>query len=179
MQLDAGLDTGPVLLQREAEISRADTGGSLRAQLATLGASALLEALSGLAAGTLSAHPQPQEGATYAARIDKAEARIDFRRDAIEIERQVRAFNPAPIAHAQFDGERLRVWAARALDDDSGESAAKTVDPGVIVSVQDGSMIVQCGRGRLAVMQVQRPGRRPVSVRELSHSLSLTGRRLD
>jgi methionyl-tRNA formyltransferase len=174
MQMDAGLDTGPVLLQRRVEISHTHTGGSLRAELAVLGAQTLLEALSGRAAGTLIAEPQAQQGATYAPRIEKAEATIDFQNDALEIERRVRAFNPEPIAETRLDGEQLRIFSARAVED----SVDKSVDPGVILCVQDDYMLVQCGRGRLAVTEVQRPGRRPVSVRDLSHSLVLSGRRL-
>jgi methionyl-tRNA formyltransferase len=142
----------------------------------------LLEALSGRAAGTLIGKPQPEEGATYAPRIGKAEARIDFQREALEIERQVRAFNPEPIAETRLDGEQLRIFAALALPDASDPSVPqdddKSVDPGMILSVQDGYMVVQCGRGRLAVTEVQRPGRRPISVRDFSHSLVLPGRRL-
>ena len=174
MQMDAGLDTGPVLLQRRVEISRTHTGGSLRAELAVLGAQTLLEALSGRAAGTLIAEPQAQQGATYAPRIEKAEATIDFQNDALEIERLVRAFNPEPIAETRLEGEQLRIFSARAAED----PVDKSVDPGVILCVQDDYMLVQCGRGRLAVTEVQRPGRRPVSVRDLSHSLVLSGRRL-
>jgi len=179
MQLDAGLDTGPMLLQRRLEILPSHTGGSLRGELASLGADALLEALAGLAGGTLAARAQPQEGATYAARIAKAEARIDWTQEAIQIERQVRAFNPEPVADTLLDGEQLRIFAAEVLDDaKKHESAAIRFDPGAIVEVLEGSMVVQCGRGRLAVTRVQRPGRRPVTVRDLYHSLALMGRRL-
>jgi len=182
MQMDAGLDTGPVLLQRHIEISRAHTGGSLRADLSVLGAATLLEALPGIAAGTLIAQPQPEEGATYAPRIEKAEARIDFRASALEVERLVHAFNPEPVAETRLEGEQLRIFAARALETagDSSESQidVKSFDPGMILAVQDDYMIVQCGRGRLAVSEVQRPGRRPVTVRDFSHSLVLPGRRL-
>ena len=178
MQLDAGLDTGPILLQRRVPISRDHTGGSLRAELASLGAQALLEALTGFASGTLVASPQPEGGATYAARVTKAEARIDWARAALAIERQVRAFNPEPIAETQLEGEQLRIYAARALQAVDGETAGNGCDTGDIVAVRDGSMVVQCGLGRLAVTQVQRPGRRPVSVAELSHSLTLAGRHL-
>jgi methionyl-tRNA formyltransferase len=182
MQMDAGLDTGPVLLERRVEISPTHTGGALRAELAVLGAEMLLQALSGRAAGTLIGKPQPEEGATYAPRIGKAEARIDFQREALKIERQVRAFNPEPIAETRLDGEQLRVFAARALPDTGDlsirKSDDKSVDPGTILSVRDDYMVVQCGRGRLAVTEVQRPGRRPISVRDFSHSLVLPGRRL-
>jgi methionyl-tRNA formyltransferase len=184
MQMDAGLDTGPLLLQRRLGITRDDTAGSLRAALATLGAAALLEALEGLSNGTLNAHPQPAEGATYAPKIAKAEARIDWGADAGQIERQVRAFNPWPIAETLIGGEQLRIIAARAVPSDSAGSAkaweeiANGINPGMIVAVNDGSMLVQCGHGCLAITQVQRAGRRPVSVRDFAHGLALAGRQL-
>ena len=178
MRLDAGLDTGPILLQRRVEILRTHTGGSLRAELAVLGAQALLEALSGIASGELTARPQPAEGATYAARIQKSESRIDWAQDAFAIERQVRAFNPQPVAETQLDGEQLRIFSAVALDEFESEIAPNRVDHGAIIELQRGSMLVRCGRGVLAVTQVQRAGRRPMSVSDLSHSLALKGRRL-
>jgi methionyl-tRNA formyltransferase len=178
MQLDAGLDTGPILLQRQVEILRTHTGGSLRAELAALGAEALLEALSGLASGELTARPQPREGATYASRIAKAEARIDWMQDALAIERQVRAFSPEPVAETRLDGEQLRILSARVLEGFRPEHAGISLDPGSIVGLQGGSMLVRCGRGFLSVTQVQRPGRRAVSAADLSHSIPLEGRRL-
>jgi methionyl-tRNA formyltransferase len=178
MQLDEGLDTGPIVLQRQVQILSSHTGGVLRAELAVIGAEALLEVLSGLARGALTARPQPAEGVTYAARIDKAEGRIDWAQEAIRIERQVRAFNPEPVAEARLDGEQLRIFSASALEPNGSEATVKNRDIGAIVDIIDGKMIVQCGRGRLAVTEVQRPGRRPVSVRDLSHSLPLKGRRL-
>ena len=187
MQMDAGLDTGPVLLQRRLGIRSDHTGGSLREELATLGAGALLEALSALDAGTARATPQGETGVTYAARIEKTEARIDWTRDALEIERQVRAFNPRPVAETRLAGEPLRILAARAVASaDNGRdlttngrtSAANFGRPGLIVGLQGETMLVQCGRGCLGVTHVQRPGRRPVSVRDYSHGQSLAGRQL-
>jgi methionyl-tRNA formyltransferase len=187
MQMDSGLDTGPVLLERRIIIRPDHTGGSLHDELATLGADALLEALDGLAAGTLRARPQPPQGATYAGKISKAEARIDWTRPADEIERQIRAFNPWPIAETLLGHEPLRILAARALDLAAGhggksgpkrsENDGNVREPGSIVAISADSMIVQCGQGRLAVTQVQRPGRRPVSAADYSHSLELAGRR--
>ena len=178
MQLDAGLDTGPILLQRRIEISRSHTGGSLRAELAALGADALLEALAGVARGSLMPRMQPEEGVTYAPRIDKAEARIDWTQEALAIERQVRAFNPVPIAETRLAGEQLRIFSARAVDEYGIENASKSADPGTIIGIVGESMVIQCGRGRLAVTEVQRPGRRRVAVRELAHSFPLEGHRL-
>jgi methionyl-tRNA formyltransferase len=179
MQMDSGLDTGPVLLQRRLAISASHTSGSLEPALSSLGAAALLEALEGLAAGTLTASPQPLEGVTHAPRIGKAEARIDWSRDAVQIERQIRAFNPWPVAETALDGEPLRILAAEA-EPAAIQSAKdeKSEDPGVIIAVHDDFMRIRCGRGYLRVTQVQRPGRRRVAVRDYSHSVALTGRQL-
>jgi methionyl-tRNA formyltransferase len=186
MQMDAGLDTGPVLLERRVAIGT-QTAGSLRAELASLGAAALMEALEGLKQGTLRGAPQPAEGATYAARIAKAEGRIDWREDAATLERKVRAFNPWPVAETLLNGEQLRILAARigqAAPNETNFASnvvaidEKSLDPGTILAVRDAEMLVACGRGLLAVTEVQRPGRRPVSVRDFSHAMSLAGRRL-
>jgi methionyl-tRNA formyltransferase len=187
MQMDAGLDTGPLLLQRRLGIRSDHTGGSLRGELAALGAEALLEALSALAAGTLRPAAQSEAGVTYAPRIQKAEARIDWTRDALEIERQVRAFNPWPVAETTLDGEQLRIFAAEVVPAVPQSSAASAnvhekrpnfTDPGVIVEIHEETMVIRCGHGYLGVTRVQRPGRRPVSVRDYSHGLTLAGRRL-
>ena len=187
MQMDAGLDTGPVLLQRRVEVG-SHTAGSLRAVLADLGAAALMEALDGLEHGTLQGVPQPAEGATYAPRIRKSEGRIDWAHSAAALERQVRAFNTWPVAETVLDGIQLRILAAYAVhtaavgEQDSVANEPlivdKSVDPGTIIEVRDGEMMVACGQGVLAVSQVQRPGRRPVGVRDFGHAVPLAGRRL-
>ena len=159
MLMDVGLDTGPMLLKKEDRIAPADTGGSLHDRLCLLGASAILEALEGYAAGALPAVPQPADGVTYAAKIEKSEALIDWTRDAVEIERKVRAFNPWPIAETRLEGEQLRVFEAVAED----AAASGGADPGTIIAVRDSSLLVQCGKGQLALRQLQRPGRRTVS----------------
>jgi methionyl-tRNA formyltransferase len=187
MQMDAGLDTGPILLQRRLAIAADATAGSLHDALARLGAAALLEALEGLAAGSLRATPQPQAGATYAAKIAKGEARIDWAGDARQIERQIRAFNPWPVAQTTLDGETLRILAARAepggdktplAGDKSPQHDDKRPDPGTIVSVNEQAFTVRCERGTLNVTQVQRPGRRAVSASDFAHAVKLPGRHL-
>ncbi len=165
MLMDEGLDTGPILLQRTVPIDPQDTGASLRARLAALGAPLLLEALQGLADGTLHARPQPSEGVTYARKLQKREAPIDWRRGAVEIERQVRALQPWPVAQtAQCDPrtgarERLLVHAARVAP--SGGAAASG-PPGAILETdgrhEQGYIRVQCGDGRLDLLTLQRPG---------------------
>ena len=158
-------------------LAPAETAGSLHDVLARLGAQALLEALRGVAAGTLHARPQPGEGVTYAAKIDKSEARIDWSAAAPAIERQVRAFNPWPVAETTLGGEQLRIHSARSVANDP-QYAAKNTEKGMILAVQDDFMLVQCGRGLLAVTEVQVPGRRPVGARDFSHSRELPGQRL-
>jgi methionyl-tRNA formyltransferase len=180
MRMDAGLDTGPVLIRRPLAISAGYTSGTLHAALAPLGAAALLEALEGVAQGTLSATPQEEAGVSYAAKVTKAEARIDWRCPAIDIERQVRAFNPWPVAETTLAGEPLRILAAHVLPMGANQasSEAKIKDPGAIVAVRDDSVVVRCGHGYLGLTQLQRPGRRVLSARDYSHGLELAGRRL-
>jgi methionyl-tRNA formyltransferase len=183
MQMNEGLDTGPVLLTERLVISRAHTAGTLHDELSVLGARLLIEALTGVERGTLTGVEQPQAGVSYAAKIGKAEAQIDWHADAGTIERQVRAFNPWPVAQTRLDGEVLRVFSAHADDSAiSGDNVPlkdpKSDEPGTIIAVQDDFMRVQCGTGTLAVTEVQKPGRRAVAVRDFSHSQALAGRRL-
>lgn len=165
MRMEAGLDTGPILLQQRVPIEERDTGGTLRDRLADLSGPLLLRALEGLAAGTLSAVPQPTDGVTYAHKLEKREAQIDWHRSAVQIERQVRALRPrasAETVRIDPDGteERLLVHEARLV---SGDGACEQA-PGCILEVagnhQNGYVRVQCGAGRLDLLTLQRPGGR-------------------
>lgn len=176
MKMDAGLDTGPMLLERRTPISREDTSGSLHDRLAALGADALVEAIEGWATGRLQPQPQPTDGVTYASKIEKSEALIDWSQDAEQIERQVRAFNPWPIAETRLNGEQLRIYKARATQDGNAFER-RTADAGKIVAGSDDAISVQCGIGSLNLLEVQRPGRRPISARDLAHSLTLSDRK--
>lgn len=183
MRMDAGLDTGPLLLTRTRAIDAHDTGGSLQAALATLGAGALLEALDGLADGALEARPQAQAGVSYAAKIDKSEARIAWSHAASDIERRVRAFVPWPIAETVLDGERLRIHAAEAFGDEKAANVSPkstiSAESGAILGIQDGFMLVRCGGGGiLGIRRLQKPGGRVLEVSDFAHNLSLAGRRL-
>jgi methionyl-tRNA formyltransferase len=182
MVMDEGLDTGPILLKREIAIGARDTGGSLHAMLAALGGSTLLTALDGLAAGTLTPHAQPREGVTYAAKIAKSEARIDWSRDASSIDRQVRAFYPKPVAETQLGEERLRIHSAELLgaeiDANRNEKASISSETGRIIGLEAGLLLIQCGQGVLGVRDVQKSGGRVRSVSELAHNLNLKGKRL-
>lgn len=179
MQMAPGLDTGPVLLQRRITIERTATSGSLHARLARLGAEALLEALREIEAGTAHAQPQSAEGVTYAAKISKSEALIDWRADALAIDRQIRAFNPSPYAETRLAGEPLRILAAypaeraeeRAGPAESG--AAARGEPGSISAIRRDAIVVNCGEGRLALTVLQRPGRKPLPAGEFVNAIRL------
>jgi methionyl-tRNA formyltransferase len=153
MRMEAGLDTGPVLLERRTPIGRDDTGGSLHDRLSLLGADVLAEGLRRTLAGEpLAATPQPDDGVTYAHKLDKAEARLDFSRAAIELERQVRAFDPWPVAEGEVAGESLRIWAAHAIEADHHAA------PGSVLAASRNGIDLACGHGALRVTAVQRAG---------------------
>lgn len=159
MQMQAGLDTGPVLLQKTTPIDVADTGGSLHDRLAELGAEVLAEGLAAAWSGKLpQPTPQPDQGVTYAHKLDKREAVLDLTRPAAELERSVRAFNPWPIAETVVDGQRLRIHAARAV------ASAGTAEPGRVVAATPDGMDIACGEGALRLTRVQREGGRPVAI---------------
>ena len=176
MLMDVGLDTGPMLLKQEIPIESTDTGGSIHDRLSVSGASALLEALESYSAGTLKPIPQPAEGVTYASKIEKSEALLDWHRDALELDRQVRAFNPWPVAETRLEGEQLRIFGAAVLE--GLNSTEIGTEPGTITAVSDSGVVVQCGRGQLALQQLQRPGRRAVPAADFIRGMPLTGRRL-
>jgi methionyl-tRNA formyltransferase len=172
MQLDAGLDTGPMLLERRRPIHSHETAGDLHDALSELGAAALAEAVDGLAAGTLRSRPQPADGATYAPKIEKSEARIDWSAGAAALDRQVRAFNPWPMAETSFAGESLKVLRARVAEQPASDAA-----PGTVLGIADDGLRVACGEGVLAVGELQRAGKRPVSARDFANAARLDGLR--
>jgi methionyl-tRNA formyltransferase len=172
MQLDAGLDTGPMLLERRRPIGAHDTAGDLHDALSELGAAALIEALDGLAAGTLVARAQRADGVSYAPKIEKSEAPLDWSASATRLDRQVRAFNPWPIAETQLAGESLRVIEARIA-----EAAGFHGEPGTLLGLADDGLRVACGEGVLAVRQLQRAGKRPVSARDFANAVRIADQR--
>ncbi len=165
MQMDAGLDTGPILMQRRVPITDASTAGGLHDDLAALGAEAMAEALAwldGAAAGDLAPRLQPRSGATYARKIDKAEARIDWSQPAAQIERTVRAFDPAPGAFFDAGGARIRVL--------RGEVAEGAGAPGTVL---DDDLTVACGGGALRPLRVQRQGKDPMAAADLLRGFAI------
>jgi len=169
MQMQAGLDTGPVLLERAIPIAADDTGGSLHDKLAALGADLLAAGLRRTLAGeTLPVTPQAEHGVTYAHKLDKAEARLDWNEPALALERKVRAFDPWPVAEADVAGERLRVWRAQ-VPERSVMGGERPALGSIIAASRDG-IDVACGDGMLRLLEVQRAGGRRVRVADYLNS---------
>ncbi|UPG92426.1 methionyl-tRNA formyltransferase [Luteibacter aegosomaticola] len=157
MQMEAGLDTGPVLIERRTPITGEDTGGSLHDRLSALGADALAEGLRRTMAGeTLVAQPQADEGVAYAHKLDKAEARLDFSQPADALARKVRAFDPWPVAEGDVAGERLRIWAAHAIEGKPG------AEPGTVLAATRAGIDIACAEGALRLTAIQRAGGRRI-----------------
>ena len=174
MQLDEGLDTGPTLLERRRPIGPHETAGDLHDVLSELGAAALLEAIEGLADGTLEPHAQSAEGVTYAAKIEKSEARVDWNDAALALDRRIRAFNPWPMAETQLAGESIRLLRARVA-----EAAGRGAAPGTLLGVGEDGLRVACGEGVRAVQELQRAGKRPVTARDFANALRIAGLRFE
>jgi len=150
MQMDAGLDTGDMLLKKICPITAHDNANTLHDKLATLGAEAIVEALRQLEQGKLTHVPQDNALATYAAKLSKTEAQIDWTSDAAKIVCAVRAYNPFPVATAVFNATPIKVWQASVRADMAGH-------PGTVLSVEKNGIIVACGQGALCLEVLQRP----------------------
>jgi len=160
MQMDAGLDTGPMLLAEPTPILAEDSTVTLTARLASIGARRVVEALHDGAAGRLQARPQPAEGATYAHKLDKGEAWLDFTLDAALLARRVRAFDPFPVACARCGATTLKLWRAHAMP---GRANAA---PGTVTAAGADGLHIACGDGSLVVNELQRPGSRRMNTAE-------------
>lgn len=175
MQMDAGLDTGPMLLAETIEIAFDDTTGTLHDRLAELGGKLIVEALHRAARGDLTATPQPVEGVTYARKIDKAESLVDWNDDADVIARRIRAFNPAPGAVSKLRGESVKLW--RAIPAVPGPF---TVPAGTVMAASSDGITVACGRGALLLTELQRAGGKRLSAAQfIQGQPSLIGDRFD
>lgn len=161
MQMDAGLDTGDMLLKVSCPVLPEDTGGSLHDKLAEVGPPALLAALNGIAAGTLRSEKQDSALSCYASKISKEEAAIDWTEDAVTLARKVRAFNPFPVAFSTLGDKTLRVWNARPRQESHAEP------PGTIVRTDSSGLEVACGEGALLVTQAQLPGKKPMAIADI------------
>ena len=166
MRMDEGLDTGPVLMEKSVAIEARETAATLTEKLAGLGAASIVEALAML--GRLPARPQADCGATYAAKIRKSEARIDWSASNVEIERQVRAFDPFPGAETSYKGTPLKIWEATLAD---GEGA-----PGTVLEASADGLVVACGKGAIRLLALQKSGGKRLRVAEfLPGARGITG----
>jgi len=154
MRLDAGLDTGPVLSRHPLQIAADDDAGSLHDKLAALGGAAIVEALAQVEAGTARALAQPAAGATYARKIGRNDAVLDWSQPAATLERTIRALRPSPGAATTLEGERIKIWRARI--------AEGRATPGTVLAASD-ALVVACGEGALAITELQRAGAKPLS----------------
>jgi methionyl-tRNA formyltransferase len=169
MQMDAGLDTGAMLLVERLPIEARDTTASLHDRLAALGARMVVEGLKQAERGALRPVAQPAEGVTYAHKIEKAEAALDWSQPAAALERKIRAFDPFPGAASAIDGETLKLWSADVL----GERGAATSAPGTVLSLDDGGVEVACGDGALRLTQLQRAGGKRLPVAQFLRGFAL------
>jgi methionyl-tRNA formyltransferase len=169
MQMEAGLDTGPVLLRGAFPVEPGDTTATLHDRLAGLGAKLVVEALGRL---PLPSEPQPADGVTYAHKIEKAEALIDWSKPAVEVDRHIRAFNPFPGAQALFNGQTVKLWAAKPVN---GKGQI-----GAILAVDRSHVVIACGEGALAVSELQKAGGKRLPVQQFlaGHPLKV-GERFD
>jgi len=173
MQMEAGLDTGPVLLRRAVPIRPDDTGGTLHDKLAALGSQVLGEGLDRLLRGEpLPARAQAADGVTYAHKLEKAEARLDWNEAADVLARKVRAFDPWPVAETSLGGERVRVWRARAL------TAGNPATPGQVLHAGRDGVDVACTEGALRLLEIQRPGGRRMAVADYLNARPALGDRV-
>jgi len=166
MQMDAGLDTGPVLMQEKIPILENDTTGTLHDRLAELGAKLIVQALDALQAGVIKATPQPADGVTYAAKLDKRDARVDWRESAVTVNRQVRALNPSPGADARMRGVEVKIWRCA--------TAAGRGKPGEILSVGPRGLCVACTEGALVITELQRSGGKRLAAAEFLRGFQLS-----
>lgn len=168
MRMEAGLDTGPVYLERRLTIEPGDTGGSLHDKLAKLGAEALMTALPGIIDGGLTPTPQDDSKTCYAKKLDKAEAEIDWTRPATEIARQVHAFNPWPVAQSRYEDAILRIWNANPVKGETGS-------PGMVMRADRHGIEVATGDGLLRITRLQMPGKKPLSAADFINAYAIQG----
>jgi methionyl-tRNA formyltransferase len=178
MRMEAGLDTGPMLASRLERIGLRDTAQTLHDRLAKVGAELVDETLLSLARGGLEAVPQPTVGITYAEKINKTEARIQWQQTAGQISRQVRAFNPRPIAETRMNGQQLRIWDAESVDSHFAKPG-NDAPPGTILAATQEGIDVACGNGILRVHKLQLHGRNPLSAQEFLRGQRLNGARFE
>jgi len=165
MRMEAGLDTGPMLLKGRLPITDADRAATLHDKLAALGARLIVEALPRLARGELPGEPQPAEGVTYAAKLEKSEAALDWRQTAVALSRAVRAFDPFPGTFARIEGQTIKVWRA--------EPASGAGEPGTVLAADDDGILVACSEGALRLVELQKSGGKRLLAADFLHGFAI------
>ena len=176
MQMAAGLDTGPVFALAQIDINAGETAGELHDRLAELGADLLARCLDPILDDALTASSQDGAGVTYAGRINKSDALIDWSRSAVELDRQVRAYNPWPVAETVLDGERMRCWRSDAAAEAAVSVQPDSALPGRIVAVTNDGIEVCTGRGILRINELQIPGRKRVTAGDFARGHDIVGK---
>jgi len=165
MRMEAGLDTGPMLLKGRLPITDADRAATLHDKLAALGARLIVEALPRLARGELPGEPQPAEGVTYAAKLEKSEAALDWRQTAVALSRAVRAFDPFPGTFARIEGQTIKVWRA--------EPTSGAGEPGTVLAADDDGILVACSEGALRLVELQKSGGKRLLAADFLHGFAI------
>lgn len=171
MQMEAGLDTGAVFASAATAIGESETAGELHDRLATMGGELLVTKLQDILSGKLEAAPQDDEITTYAGKIRRQDAAIDWDTDAVDIHRRIRAYNPVPGAWFDLDGDSIKCWQAEVAERLSGHS-------GKILEAGKTGVVVACRTGAIRLLELQRPGRKRVTSAEFSAQVNLVGKRL-
>jgi methionyl-tRNA formyltransferase len=167
MEMEEGLDTGPMLLMERIAIADTDTTGSLHDKLAALGGRMIVDALRKMEQGQLEAVPQPEDGVTYAAKIGKEEAKLDWTLPAVDLARKVRAFNPFPGTHGQAGATTIKIWNAQPADGHG--------QPGQVLQADAQGIVVACGTGALRLTELQKPGGKRLAAGEFLKGFSFDG----
>lgn len=181
MQMDKGLDTGDMLTQLRTPINAEDTAQTLHDRLSLLGCDAMMQTLNDLQANCLTATPQSAENVTYAEKLNKAEAQIDWQQNAQQIARKIQAFNPWPVAFCQINQQPLRIWQAKAVDTlpEKANPNSPSKQPGLVLWVDKSGLFVQTGEGILCIQTLQPAGKKAMPAYDFAQSRNLVGSQLD
>jgi methionyl-tRNA formyltransferase len=176
MQMELGLDTGPMLAMRDMAIAAHDSTATLHDRLASLGAEMIVDVLNRMNGGRLPSAPQPDAGVTYAAKIGKEEAALDFLQTATSLDRKIRAFDPFPGALANFSGTPVKIWRAEAVEEDGAAASAQA--PGTVLAADaQAGVVVAAGHGALRLLELQKPGGKRLPALEFIKAFPLAGGR--